>query len=62
MIAKIEKLRKPERVVLDSYALTDGVRYNYPGEDVSGYLNLSSKEIKRIEDSLVNQGFLLKGY
>lgn len=62
MATKIENLRKPERVVLDSYALTVGVRYNYPGEDVKEYLKISAKEIKRIEDSLVIQGFLLKGY
>lgn len=61
-IALINKLKNPERMVLESYAVTCAMRYYIdPGDLVKSELGIDSKQLRRIEDTLIDKGLLLKG-
>ncbi len=57
---KMRKLLKPERVILEAYAVNYFSLYYSPSEAVMNYLRISAKQLRKIEDSLVDKGYLSK--
>ena len=61
-IDSIQKLNKPERVVLEAYAVSCASSYHDAGSDAKAYLNIDARQLRMVQDKLVDKGFLIKGY
>lgn len=62
ILESINKLSKAERVVLESYAVNCTSNYYQPDNDVMAFINIDSRQLRRIESDLTAKRLLEKRY